>query len=126
MQFLQTLLVGALALLPAVLGAPLARRSGDIIPGHYIVILKPQAAAAPAAAYAADLQASSRTVDSTAEGLTHTFDLPSLKGYAGSFDAGIIAKIAAQPDVAYVEPDRRVYASELVRRPPARPAHGAC
>lgn len=114
MQLYQNLLVAALALLPAAIGAPLVSRTGEIIPGEYIVVLKEKVSAVAAAEFADNLQAGSRTIGSTATGLKYTYDFPSLKGYSGSFDDGIIEKIKAQDDVAYVELDRRIYTNDLV------------
>ncbi|RUS22261.1 serine protease [Endogone sp. FLAS-F59071] len=53
-----------------------------------------------------------------AAGIKHTYDTPSLKGYSGRFSPRVLEKIRASEEVAYVERDSIVYASELQRNAP--------
>ncbi|KAG2182364.1 hypothetical protein INT43_007294 [Umbelopsis isabellina] len=69
----------------------------------------------------------SNLLDSNAaRGLKHAFDLPKLKGYSGKFSKETLDQIRRSKDVAYIEPDTVVYASELERNAPwglARVSH---
>ncbi|KAI8065786.1 serine protease [Gongronella butleri] len=59
-------------------------------------------------------------------GVRHVYNMPLLKGYAGKFDAATLQAIRSSEDVAYVEKDSTVYASDLQRDAPwglARIAH---
>ncbi|CAO3626419.1 unnamed protein product [Cunninghamella blakesleeana] len=56
--------------------------------------------------------------DNSSFGIRHVYDLPSLKGYAGKFDAATLQSIRSSDEVAYVEKDSIVYASELQRGAP--------
>ncbi|KAI8581918.1 hypothetical protein K450DRAFT_229888 [Umbelopsis ramanniana AG] len=53
-----------------------------------------------------------------AHGIKHAFDLPKLKGYSGKFSKETLDKIRQSEDVAYIERDTVVYASELERNAP--------
>jgi len=53
-----------------------------------------------------------------AHGIKHAFDLPKLKGYSGKFSKETLEKIRQSDDVAYIERDTVVYASELERNAP--------
>ncbi|ORX56377.1 hypothetical protein DM01DRAFT_1334862 [Hesseltinella vesiculosa] len=64
--------------------------------------------------------------ESNSHGIHHVYNMPVLKGYAGKFDAATLQSIRTSEDVAYVEKDSLVYASELQRDAPwglARLAH---
>ncbi|KAH8556393.1 serine protease 1 [Umbelopsis sp. PMI_123] len=69
----------------------------------------------------------SNLLDSNAaHGIKHAFDLPKLKGYSGKFSKETLEKIRQSDDVAYIERDTVVYASELERNAPwglARVSH---
>ncbi|KAH6625680.1 alkaline proteinase [Boeremia exigua] len=101
------------ALLPAALAAPAApiTKRDDIIPGKFIVTLKPGVDAAAAEAHlnwAADVHRRSFAKRDTA-GIEKQFDIKDWKAYAGEFDEATIAEIKASPDVALVEPDTIAY-----------------
>ncbi|KAF7731830.1 serine protease [Apophysomyces ossiformis] len=58
-----------------------------------------------------------------ADGITHTYDTPGLKGYAGTFSESVLEHIRRSPEyllqkVAYVERDSMVYANEIERSAP--------
>ncbi|RUS17373.1 peptidase S8/S53 domain-containing protein [Endogone sp. FLAS-F59071] len=53
-----------------------------------------------------------------AAGIKHTYDTPNLKGYSGKFSEHVLERIRASEEVAYVERDSIVYASELQRNAP--------
>lgn len=91
------------ALLPAVLGAPTSiTKKDDIIPGKFIVTLKPGVDAAAAEAHlnwASDVHKRSFAKRNTA-GIEKKFDIKNWKAYAGEFDEATIAEIKANPDVS--------------------------
>ncbi|KAI8973935.1 serine protease [Pilobolus umbonatus] len=59
------------------------------------------------------------TIDGTAEyGIHHVYELPNIKGYSGRFDKNVLDAIRKSDEVAYVEEDSIVYASELQRGAP--------
>ncbi|KAF2021469.1 subtilisin-like protein [Aaosphaeria arxii CBS 175.79] len=94
------------ALLPAVLAAP-TPKSNDIIPGKYIITLKPGADADAVETHlnwVTDVHKRSLTKRNTA-GIEQTYGISDWKAYAGEFDDATIAEIEANPDVALVEPD---------------------
>lgn len=51
-------------------------------------------------------------------GLRHSYDVGALKGYSGHFSQDVLAQIRARPEVAYVERDSVVWASELEKGAP--------
>ncbi|KAG2225643.1 hypothetical protein INT45_012115 [Circinella minor] len=53
-------------------------------------------------------------------GIKHTYGSPNAKfrGYSGKFSSNVVENIRRSPDVAYVERDTMVYASELQRNAP--------
>ncbi|KAF2995502.1 proteinase B [Curvularia kusanoi] len=101
------------ALLPAVIAAPAApiTKRDDIIPGKFIVTLKPGVDAATAESHlnwVADVHKRSFAKRNTA-GIEKKYDIKDWKAYAGEFDEATIAEIKANPDVALVEPDTIAY-----------------
>ncbi|KAI9011958.1 peptidase S8/S53 domain-containing protein [Phycomyces nitens] len=58
--------------------------------------------------------------------IRHVYETPSIRGYSGTFDQHILHQIRQSDDVAFVERDSMVYASELQRDAPwglARVSH---
>jgi len=51
-------------------------------------------------------------------GIKHTFDFKNFQGYSGKFSNDILEKIRRSDEVAYVEKDQVVYATELERNAP--------
>jgi len=51
-------------------------------------------------------------------GIKHTFDFNSFQGYSGRFSEEILDKIRRSDEVAYIEKDQVVYATELQRNAP--------
>ncbi|KAI8379286.1 serine protease [Radiomyces spectabilis] len=51
-------------------------------------------------------------------GVRHVYNTPTLKGYSGKFDKEVLQQIRSSDEVAYVEKDSMVYASELQRGAP--------
>ncbi|RYO12111.1 Alkaline proteinase [Alternaria arborescens] len=100
------------ALLPGVLAAPASiTKKDDIIPGKFIVTLKPGVDAAAAEAHlnwAADVHKRSFARRDTA-GIEKEFGIEDWKAYSGEFDEATIAEIKASPEVALVEPDTIAY-----------------
>lgn len=91
------------ALLPAVLAAPAPiTKKDDVIPGKFIVTLKPGVDAAAAEAHlnwATDVHKRSFAKRDTA-GIEKKFAIKDWKAYAGEFDEATIAEIKASPDVS--------------------------
>ncbi|ORY92299.1 serine protease [Syncephalastrum racemosum] len=54
----------------------------------------------------------------SALGIQYTYDTPGWKGYAGKFSPEVLHRIRSSPEVAYVEKDSMMYASELQRNAP--------
>jgi len=50
--------------------------------------------------------------------LKHVYEMPKLKGYAGTFTETAIEQIRRHPSVAFIERDQTVQASELQRNAP--------
>ncbi|ORZ15658.1 peptidase S8/S53 domain-containing protein [Absidia repens] len=55
---------------------------------------------------------------SSSHGVRHVYNTASLKGYSGKFDASTLDAIRSSEDVAYIEKDSVVYASEMQRTAP--------
>lgn len=65
-------------------------------------------------------------LDKLISGIKYTYNFKTLKGYAGRFTDDVLEKIRRSDEVAWVEKDQVVYASELQRNAPwglARIAH---
>ncbi|KAI8066218.1 serine protease [Gilbertella persicaria] len=52
------------------------------------------------------------------QGINHVYEMPNFKGYSGRFDKQVLDAIRQSEEVAYVEEDSVVYASELQRGAP--------
>ncbi|KAI7904070.1 serine protease [Cokeromyces recurvatus] len=52
------------------------------------------------------------------QGINHVYEMPNFKGYSGRFDTKTLEAIRQSDEVAYVEEDSVVYASELQRGAP--------
>jgi len=92
-----------LAFLPLVLGAPIVTpRSGQVIPGRYIVKFK-------------DSDFTTSAVNSALALLpaapAHTYTLNTFKGFAAELDDDLVKVIAALPNVEYIEKDAIVKAT---------------
>ena len=95
--------------------ATAAQPAGDVIPGRFIVVFRGAGGAAAAgtmtAAAAADVDAkASAKVAQHAGRLRHTYAY-ALRGFAADLSDAAAAQLRADPDVAYVEPDRVMRAS---------------
>ncbi|KAF9691616.1 hypothetical protein EKO04_010315 [Ascochyta lentis] len=99
------------ALLPAVLAAPAPiTERDDIIPGKFIVTLKPSVDAAAVESHltwVSDVH--KRSLKRDTAGIENKYEIKDWKAYAGEFDEATIAEIKASPDVALVEPDTIAY-----------------
>ncbi|KAF8541510.1 serine proteinase [Trichophaea hybrida] len=115
MYFLHHLILTATALQGA-LGAPTARalKAGDIIEGSYIVVLNSNISSSALSTHQSWATTRLAKRNTGLSGLTHTYNLGELKGYAGSFDKETIEEIAKREEVAYVEPDRVAQINALV------------
>jgi len=98
----------------------------EIVPESYIVVLKDHVKEQKimehcgwvASLHDDDPLASSLLDPTVAAGIKHTFNLPTVSGYTGRFSDRTLERIRQSPDVAYVERDSTVYASELQRNAP--------
>ncbi|KAL6922902.1 hypothetical protein ACHAP8_011539 [Fusarium lateritium] len=102
------------AFLPAVLAAPHARnykQQDDLIPGKYIITLNTDSDVAKVESHlhwVEDVHRRSLSKRSTM-GIQSTFNVTSWHGYFGEFDEATIDEIKASPEVAFVEPDHKIY-----------------
>ncbi|KAK2741754.1 hypothetical protein FQN57_005498 [Myotisia sp. PD_48] len=121
MQLLKKSLLFLGALLPLLTASPLPQspRKNDIIPGRYIVTLKEGSTKADLenhVSWAASVQSSNLALGSSAEGVRKIFSINKYNGYSGTFDAKSLEEIRANPEVAYIEPDRVVYLADIVEQ----------
>ncbi|KAA8895792.1 peptidase S8/S53 domain-containing protein [Sphaerosporella brunnea] len=93
----------------------------ETIPHNYIVVFKkdtPHDKCDAHCAWAAEMHSQKvYTADDQAKycGLQHQYKLPcGWAGYAGSFDQALIEELEATDEVDYVEPDVKVFASQIV------------
>ncbi|KAJ3529541.1 hypothetical protein NM208_g9709 [Fusarium decemcellulare] len=93
----------------------------DIIPGSYIITLKPQIKPAKVKAHlnwVGDVHKRSLTKRDSDLGVEKTYDNKAgFHAYAGTFDPSTIKEIKKSSDVVHVEPDRRVTLSWNEDRP---------
>lgn len=117
MQFLTNLALAALAILPA-FGSPVP--VSGTIPDSWIVVLNEgisQSAFQSHQSWASNAHSESmrkRGLEARSETFDYTYNTGSLKGYAGTFDKATIEKIAARPEVAYVEANAVMTTQALV------------
>ncbi|KAI8866057.1 subtilisin-like protein [Ramicandelaber brevisporus] len=113
---LKNILVLALAVGSSVLAlAPLktAEVGTTAVPDGYIIVLKKEAAvnshvsSIRAIADEHNNQVSASAAGATKNVINHVWE-SAVRGYAGRFSAEVLAKIRANPDVAYVEQDAKV------------------
>ena len=108
--------------------APLVVPTGtEAVKGSYIIVLKDKLTPVQiqnhnewinSVTASASLKRGEFLTNGGKEGIQHSFNLPSLKGYSGKFDKQVIDAIRKSSEVAYVEEDSVVYASELQRGAP--------
>jgi oryzin len=97
------------ALLPAALAAPMTKKD-DIIPGKYIITLKPGVDAVSVESHLTWVNdVHKRSLKRNTAGIETTFKIKGWKAYSGEFDEATIAEIRANSDVALVEPDTMSY-----------------
>ncbi|KAI8887346.1 hypothetical protein K501DRAFT_212161 [Backusella circina FSU 941] len=106
--------------------APLyAPTHSEAVAGSYIVVLKSdlnEAQLTEHAEWINTLAMQSANVETLegdySQGVEHVYEMPNLKGYSGRFDKRLVDAIRKSDQVAYVEEDSVVYASELQRTAP--------
>jgi subtilisin family serine protease len=99
--------------------AAAAQPAGDVIPGSYIVTFRDAAvggaragmSAAASAAAAADVDAKARDKVAKHGGRLRQSYAYALRGFSADLSAAAAQQLRADPDVAYVEPDRVMRAS---------------
>jgi subtilisin family serine protease len=84
--------------------------SGDIIPGEYIVSLKPGASLWHNIA-AVEAEVKTKSGEDRVFKVMDDYEIGDYQGYAANFDANTARDVAAMEGVASVEPNRKVYAS---------------
>ncbi|KAF2260681.1 subtilisin-like protease-like protein [Lojkania enalia] len=90
---------------------PIVGKMGEIVPGKYIVQLKPDVDVAAIAAHhvkVREIHASNvqkRSLDEEGLGVEHEFNIGTFHGYSGGFDAVTIEELKALPEVLNVEED---------------------
>ncbi|KAM6537679.1 hypothetical protein FALCPG4_003587 [Fusarium falciforme] len=107
----KNLAIAATTLFGLALGAPVAQgESGKVVPGSYIVTLKPDAKASELTSHLKwvdDVHKRSLSKRDTDNGVERTYDGKyGFKGYAGTFDKETIQEIKENPLVELVEQDR--------------------
>ncbi|CDS04131.1 hypothetical protein LRAMOSA07086 [Lichtheimia ramosa] len=98
----------------------------ETISDSYIVVLKDQVNTSQAQEHCHWVHQMTKRDDvlsdyldaDAAAGLKHTYASAGWRGYAGKFSPETLKKIRSSPDVAYVEKDSIMYASELQRNAP--------
>ncbi|CAO3610472.1 unnamed protein product [Mucor hiemalis] len=110
--------------------APLYAPVGaEAVRGSYIVVLKKDLSneqvedhaewiSSLSASHAFNSNAADYLNGEYEQGINHVYEMPSFKGYSGKFDAKLVDAICQSEEVAYVEEDSMVYASELQRGAP--------
>lgn len=91
--------------LPVIAGAASPRQASDIIPGQYIVVLKPPAMRAAAGSAATEADLANRAAAAYGGEVLYVYD-SALSGFAIRLPAGAAGLLAADANVAYIEPDR--------------------
>ncbi|KAI1460415.1 subtilisin-like serine protease pepD [Annulohypoxylon moriforme] len=118
MQHLARLALGIFAIASPALAAQvdiLDLKDGDVIPGKYIVSLKPAVDVKAHLSWVRDIH--KRNLDwCVTAGLEKSFSFGGFTGYAGEFDNDTIAKILADTNVLSVEQDRVGCISALVQQ----------
>ncbi|KAK3376533.1 oryzin precursor [Lasiosphaeria ovina] len=102
-----SLLAGIVAFTP-VLSAPLDKLSPEIIPGKYIVTLKPGVSLSDIRTHlnwVTDVHSRSLSRRDS-KGVENVYSIRDFNAYAGSFDAATISEIQRSDQVAAVEPDK--------------------
>ncbi|CDS05321.1 hypothetical protein LRAMOSA07850 [Lichtheimia ramosa] len=102
--------------------APLYRSSDtEIIKDSYIIVLKDHVDTHAHCHWVTNFSKKKRSVDELEDmemGIRQTYHQNGWKGYAGRFSPTMIQQIRSSPEVAYVEHDSMMYASELQRNAP--------
>ncbi|KAF2795054.1 oryzin precursor [Melanomma pulvis-pyrius CBS 109.77] len=102
--------------LATALAAPLIQSlSSDIIPGKFVVQLKPGIAPADVQAHHVAVRSlhSRSTKRDESVGIEKTFQFADFNAYGGSFDEATIDEISKLPEVLSVEPDQVVRLAEI-------------
>ncbi|CEP13842.1 hypothetical protein [Parasitella parasitica] len=107
--------------------APLyAPAEAEAVRGSYIVVLKNDLDAKQIENHAEWISSMSAAhtfnsgdyLNEFDHGINHVYDMPHFKGYSGKFDKRLLDAIRQSDEVAFVEEDSVVYASELQRGAP--------
>jgi oryzin len=107
MQPFARLVAFAAAALPFfVLAAPVPEAAaGDVIPGKWIIQLKPEANIAAVASQVQDIHARNiarrEISDAETGGIENKYDLGGFKGYSGSFDTATVEELKNLPEVSW-------------------------
>lgn len=107
MQFFTCLAALAAVAAPFLVGAaPVSpRAANEVIPGKYIIQLKPDTDVASIAAHHSKVRSiyarnlARRSEDDSSVGVEHEFQIGDFKAYAGSFDDATIEELKALPEV---------------------------
>ncbi|ORY04518.1 hypothetical protein K493DRAFT_311363 [Basidiobolus meristosporus CBS 931.73] len=93
----------------------------EVIPNSYIVVLKSgsrNSLLSHQAWLTSMLQISNADSQAEANQIKHIYDADGFRGYSGRFHEDVIERIREMDDVAYIEADSMVYASELQKNAP--------
>ncbi|OAK96594.1 subtilisin-like protein [Phaeosphaeriaceae sp. SRC1lsM3a] len=122
MQFFTCLAALAAVAAPFLVGAaPVSpRAANEVIPGKYIIQLKPDTDVASIAAHHSKVRSiyarnlARRSEDDSSVGVEHEFQIGDFKAYAGSFDDATIEELKALPEVLVVEQDFMMHTNAVV------------
>ncbi|KAL7751177.1 proteinase B [Sorochytrium milnesiophthora] len=113
-----------------------SKHTGQVIPGHYVVVMDDSVTDAHFADHQNWLFTTLATQQvggelQRANSLKHIYDMHGLKGYAGIFESNVVEMLMASPQarlakpshfvitkVAFVEPDQMMYANNLQTNAP--------
>ncbi|CAG8715465.1 7310_t:CDS:2 [Dentiscutata erythropus] len=109
--------------------APLvSSRNAEVIPDQYIVVFKNQLPKERVSYHhdcirnfveEENLKLAKRGIlDKLIHGISHIYDFKTFKGYAGRFTKDVLNKIRQSDEVAWIEKDQVVYASDIQRNAP--------
>ncbi|KAI8931532.1 hypothetical protein NX059_011189 [Plenodomus lindquistii] len=122
MKFFTRLLAATAAVPFLAQAAPVVapRAADELIPGKYIVQLKPETDIAAIAAHHNTVRAiharnlARRADGEESAGIEREYEFGDFKGYAGAFDDKTVEELKALPEVLLVEQDFKMYTTALV------------
>ncbi len=97
----------------------LKHRAAEVVPGKYIITLKPGVEQSGHLSWVNGVHARRSLSSRDAKGVNKVYRINDFKAYSGSFDEATIAQIRRSEQVASVEPDMVWHLNTLVTQPDA-------